>query len=313
MANMAISYQPSQSIESKRMLYDLIRDPSKYELWFERYAGGLIFRIGYGKTVVTGEEAHIRKAIHVVHSVERIASPGSYLVDTIPILQYLPEWLAPFKKEGRQLHEAELKFFRTLINDVRAEREAGVMAPSFTNTWLEEQDAYGLTEDEAAYVIGTLFEAGSGTTASAMMSFMLAMTLYPQWQEVITDSRSTFPSGLQEADYSQRMWEEVDRVCGDRMPDFDDVPDLPVCRAVIKEVLRWRPVTAGGECFTQVPWPFRGKCREGADGWGMKAYLTSQQRTTFTTGFSSRREPTFTPINGKTPGIRFCPCLAVCC
>lgn len=194
MAKMATSYQPSQSIESKRMLYDLIRDPSRYELWFERYAGGLIFRIGYGKTVLTGEEAHVRKAIHVVHSVERIASPGSYLVDTIPILQYLPEWLAPFKKEGRQLHEAELKFFRTLINDVRAEREAKVTAPSFTNTWLEEQDDYGLTEDEAAYVIGTLFEAGSGTTASAMMSFMLVMTLYPQWQEVIIAHHSTFPS-----------------------------------------------------------------------------------------------------------------------
>lgn len=176
------------------MLYDLIRDPSRYELWFERYAGGLIFRIGYGKTIVTGEEAHIRKAVNVVHSVERIASPGSYLVDTIPILQYLPEWMAPFKREGRQLHEAELKFFRTLIDDVRAEREAKATAPSFTNTWLEEEDAYGLTEDEAAYVIGTLFEAGSGTTASAMMSFMLIMTLYPQWQEVITAYHSTFPS-----------------------------------------------------------------------------------------------------------------------
>lgn len=62
-----------------------------------------------------------------------------------------------------------------------------------------------------------------------------------------------FPfSDLNEADYSQRMWEEIDRVCGDRMPEFDDVPDLPVCRAVIKEVLRWRPVTAGGERLTQV-------------------------------------------------------------
>lgn len=176
------------------MLYDLIRDPSRYELWFERYSGGLVFRIVYGKTVVTGEEAHVRKALHVVHSVERIASPGAYLVDTIPILQYLPEWMAPFKKEGRQLHEAELKFFRTLINDVRAEREAKVAVPSFANTWLEEQDAYGLTDDEATYVIGTLFEAGTGTTGSAMMSFMLTMTLYPQWQEVIKAFNSMFHS-----------------------------------------------------------------------------------------------------------------------
>jgi hypothetical protein len=184
MEKMANSYQPSQSIELKRLLYDLIRDPPRYELWFERYAGGLIFRIGYGKTIMTGEEAHARKILDVVHSVERIASPGAYLVDTLPVLRYLPEWLAPFRREGRQLHEAELNLFRTLIDDVRAEREAGATAPCFVNSWLDDKDVYGLTEDEAAYVIGTLFEAGSGTTASAMMSFMLTMTLYPQWQEV---------------------------------------------------------------------------------------------------------------------------------
>jgi cytochrome P450 len=145
--------------------------------------------------------------------------------------------MVSFKKECRQLHEAELKFFRTLINDVRAEREANAMAPSFTNTWLEEEDAYGLPEDEAAYVIGTLFEAGSGTRASAMMSFLLAMTLYPQWQEVIAASYPTFPS---RACRKLTILSACGRrltVRGDRMPDFDDVPNLPVCRDVIKEAL----------------------------------------------------------------------------
>ena len=43
------------------------------------------------------------------------------------------------------------------------------------------------------------------------------------------------------------MQEETDPVVGDqRMPGFDDIPNLPVCRAVIKEVMRWRSVTAGG-------------------------------------------------------------------
>jgi cytochrome P450 len=209
------------------MLYDLLRDPSRYELWFERYAGGLIFRIGYGKTITTGEEEHVRKALHVVHTVERVASPGSYLVDSLTFLKYLPEWLAPFKKEGRLLHQAELKFFRTLVSDVKAEIEAGVAGPSFVRKWLEDKESYGLTDDEAAYVIGTLFEAGSGTTASAMMSFILAMVLFPQWQQTMSD--------------------ELDEVVGDRMPEFEDVPNLPVCRAVMKEVLRWRPVTAGGK------------------------------------------------------------------
>jgi cytochrome P450 len=30
------------------------------------------------------------------------------------------------------------------------------------------------------------------------------------------------------------------------MPEFSDIPNLPTVRAVVKEVLRWRPVTAGG-------------------------------------------------------------------
>jgi cytochrome P450 len=257
MTNMANSYQSAQSLESKRMLYDLLADPSKYELWFERYAGGLIFRVGYGKTIVTGEEEHVRKALHVVHTVERIASPGSYLVDTLPFLRHLPEWIAPFKKEGRLLHEAELSFFKTLVRDVRAEVDAGIAAPSFVRTWLEDQDAFGLSEDEASYVIGTLFEAGSGTTASAMMSFVLALTLYPEWQQVSSLSNTIFLPDLALEDESltfwQRMWDELDQVVGDRMPEFEDVPNLPVCRATIKEVLRWRPVTAGGKILSPNP------------------------------------------------------------
>ena len=52
------------------------------------------------------------------------------------------------------------------------------------------------------------------------------MILYPEWQKP--------------------MWEEVDRVYGDRIPEFEDIPELLTIRAVIKEVLRWRLVTAGG-------------------------------------------------------------------
>lgn len=72
-----------------------------------------------------------------------------------------------------------------------------------------------------------MFEAGSGTTSAAMMSFMLAMIKHPDW--------------------FKKLQNEVDHVCGaDRLPYLDDIPQLPTVRAVVKEVLRWRPVTAGG-------------------------------------------------------------------
>src|SRR3979490_2991350 len=90
----ANSYQPAQSLESKKLLNDLLLSPKKYERIFKRYSAGLIFRIGFGKTVETGDEPHVRKILSVVHTVERVASPGAYLVDSIPLLRYLPDFVA---------------------------------------------------------------------------------------------------------------------------------------------------------------------------------------------------------------------------
>ena len=40
---------------------------------------------------------------------------------------------------------------------------------------------------------------------------------------------------------------ELDRVVGsDRLPSYDDQPDLPYIQAVVAETLRWRPVAVLG-------------------------------------------------------------------
>ncbi|CAG8214192.1 unnamed protein product [Penicillium olsonii] len=226
MSTAADSYQPVQDYESKRLLISLLNEPRRYEKWFELYASGVIFRIGFSKWIETGEESAVKKIIQVNHNLERVASPGAYLVDSMPVLNRLPDAMAPFKKEGRRLHEEELTLFRELQSDVRRAVEKGYEGQSFTRTFLENQSRYQLSDDEGAYVIGTLFEAGSGTTAAAMMSYCLAMCHFPEWQK--------------------KMQDEIDEQVGDRMPEFSDMPNLPTVRAVIKEVLRWRPVTAGG-------------------------------------------------------------------
>ncbi|KAF2179947.1 cytochrome P450 [Zopfia rhizophila CBS 207.26] len=223
----ANSYHSTQILESTRMLRDLIRSPKEYEHWFERYASGLIFRLAFGKTIKTGNEELVGRILKIVHAVERVASPGAYLVDSFPSLMYLPRFVAPFKRELTQLHEQELMLFRGLMEDVREELRNGKAPECWERTFIERQSEFNLTTDQGAYVVGTLFEAGSGTTAAAMMSFILAMIHFPAWLA--------------------KLQQEVDYVCGrTRLPNFEDVPNLPNVRAVVKETLRWRPVTAGG-------------------------------------------------------------------
>lgn len=79
------------------------------------------------------------------------------------------------------------------------------------------QKAYGFDDNAAAFIAGSLLEAGSDTTASTLVGFVQAMVLYPEIQ--------------------QRARDELDLVCGDaRLPTIDD--DLPYIRACVKESLR---------------------------------------------------------------------------
>ena len=64
-------------------------------------------------------------------------------------------------------------------------------------------------------------------TVSAVQSFFLAMALYPEVQK--------------------KAQSEINTVIGnDRLPDFRDRDALPYTNAIVKEAMRWQPVTPLG-------------------------------------------------------------------
>ena len=226
--NAANSYQPLQMIESSRLVRDLILEPHRYKILFRRYASALILRLTYGAKIETGEEEIVRLVYENQVNVERVSAPGKYLVDVVPLLMYLPTWMAPFKQEAAAHRKREVSLFSGLVEDVRKDIESGKAGPSFTRTWLENKQKFALSDLQGTYVLGGLYSAAASTTASLAMSWVLMMVLNPAWLA--------------------KVQEEVDKVVGsDRLPEFRDLPDLPMVRAVVKEVARMRPVTAGGE------------------------------------------------------------------
>jgi len=129
-----------------------------------------------------------------------------------------------------------------LLKELQEEIGNGISRDCFVSGYLrqraeaghEDAPGYGITEDGwlrdtlLAYTAGTVLEAGSDTTASTMQSFILFMISHP--------------------DVMRKVRDELDRVVGpDRMPTFEDEPNLSYLVACIKETLRRRPPTIMGK------------------------------------------------------------------
>lgn len=183
MPSVAATYEPVQYEEANRLVHDLLQDPTQYHTFISRYTASIIMRLNFGITLHTGHEPVVRRIQAVNHNLERIASPGSYLVDTFPILLKLPTFLAPFKREGHRLHAEESSLFTSLVNSVhqRSLTNDPTTTNTMTHTWLLTADKHrpAMTDPHAHYVLGIIFEAAAGTTSAALQSFLLAMTLQP--------------------------------------------------------------------------------------------------------------------------------------
>jgi len=87
----------------------------------------------------------------------------------------------------------------------------------------EVQDKIGLEDLSIAYLGGSAFEAGTYVSACVLKCFILACVNWPN--------------------FVKRAQEEMQQVLGDAAPTFADRERLPYLFAVVKETIRWVPVT----------------------------------------------------------------------
>ncbi|KAF7376826.1 O-methylsterigmatocystin oxidoreductase [Mycena sanguinolenta] len=198
-------------------------------------AGAIIIMVTYGHRVCTDNDPFIQLAEDVRRTSEE--TPGAALVDTMPILKYLPSWIAPFKGRALSVRALSVKM-----------REA----PFFM---AKEQLAAGKADGSDEELIkncgGVVYSAGADTTATALTNFFLAMALYP--------------------DVQRRAHAELNAIVGrGRLPDFEDKGKLPYLSAILKETLRWKAVTPLGvpHCTTEA---------DEYNGWHIPAKTTASQ------------------------------------
>ncbi|KAG8220784.1 cytochrome P450 [Butyriboletus roseoflavus] len=222
---------PVQEHEARLLVRDLVSGELKDDLEgnLRRVAASTIWRTVYGgpPLKILGDKS-LEEINELADRILEALSPGGGIVDMIPILNHLPSSLAPFKQYADKFFSRANAFFMG-VADEAIKRRLVFNDPSKLNfcAWLNDRKkAQDLSDEDVAWISGMTFIGGGETSASAMHYFILAMILHPH--------------------VGHKAQEELDTEVGDRPPTFGDRDRLPYIEAIVKEVLRWRPVAATG-------------------------------------------------------------------
>ncbi|KAE8421317.1 cytochrome P450 [Aspergillus pseudocaelatus] len=168
-----------------------------------------LLRIAYGYNIEPkGRDLLVDLANESMNIFSVAGIPGTWLVDTIPLLKYLPTWFpgTRFKRTGYAWRKTLLTTIEKPYQLVKQKMRRGSYPPSYLASLLEQNDGKLNAEEEfvSKWTAGILYLGGADT---------------------------------------RKAQEEIDRVLGpNKLPTFDDRHKLPYIDAMVKETLRWHPI-----------------------------------------------------------------------
>ncbi|CAN9395563.1 unnamed protein product [Alternaria alternata] len=214
-------YTPIQDLESQQLLKNLLESSGSIAHCVEVFATSLAYSMAFGMRIHTGKEWQVERTRECMKNFHVAGQPGVWIVDALPWLNYLPAAIAPWKRQAakwfRELDDLHVKSYNEALR-----REGWNWAKDFERA----TEAQSMTEQQVAWDVGILADAGVETMSATLMIFVLACVAHPEWLA--------------------KAQKEIDQVVGERLPGFGDLKDLPYIQAVVEEVFRWRhPQQAG--------------------------------------------------------------------
>ncbi|KAJ7113938.1 cytochrome P450 [Mycena epipterygia] len=226
----AKQFYPKERAATNQLLRRLLIDPHKGMEHFRHMAAALIMDVTYGITVLPSNDPYIDLAEEVMHVMSFVSVPGRFLVETVPVLKYVPSWFpgADLKRKAEKWRPVMRELLESPFKEAKRNIATGNAPPSFTSISLGALDVSkdNETQETAIKVTAANMYAGaSDTTVSALGTFLLGILANPEAQ--------------------RKAQVELDSVIGHgNLPDFTDEASLPYVSAIVKEVLRWKNVTA---------------------------------------------------------------------
>ncbi|KZS89226.1 cytochrome P450 [Sistotremastrum niveocremeum HHB9708] len=197
----------------------------QYWIDLQRLTGTIILDITYGYQVKGERDELVIMSDKNVREFGEAISVGDFLVDTIPILKYVPAWFpfAGFKRKAAIWRANLLETVERPYVAVKEQLRNGTARVSYVAQHLSEGPLDAETEDLLKYTSYNMYTGTWIKTTATLYHFYFAMTKYPEYQ--------------------RRAQEEIDRLTEQkRLPSFDDRVNLPFVDALIMEVFRWAPI-----------------------------------------------------------------------
>ncbi|KDR69223.1 hypothetical protein GALMADRAFT_925136 [Galerina marginata CBS 339.88] len=219
-------YQAPQMEFVRKMLPRLLDAPEDFLAITRHTVGGTAVSMAYGFPIHPTDDPFINLAEQAVASAGEAAMPGAFLVDILPILKYVPEFVpgTGFQKKAREWRKLQEDLRQVPFDETIRNMALGTARPSFTSISLQNLDESADRKHQEEVIRDTaaaIFVGGADTTLAGINTLFAAMLHFPEAQ--------------------RKAQEELDRVLGGRLPEFSDEADLPYISAVVKEIQRWRP------------------------------------------------------------------------
>ncbi|KAK0209253.1 cytochrome P450 [Desarmillaria ectypa] len=229
-----LAYYPIQMKAMLALLQRLYKSPDVFAHYIRYHIESIVMKTVYGYDADPDGDWFVELVDRALENVRVFRGEGSFLVDCIPYLKYLPRWMPgakflrlvrAWRKDVENMTEVPFKY---------ATESVGFAHPSFVSENLTKNGA----SDNATHLeivkntaevafagrrFSALAERLITKTVSVILSAILAFPLYPEVQA--------------------KAQAEPDAVIGHgtRLPNFEDRPQLPYIDAFVLEALRWNP------------------------------------------------------------------------
>ncbi|KAF2658380.1 cytochrome P450 [Lophiostoma macrostomum CBS 122681] len=223
----ASRYDKAHEIEVAHFLLRLAGDPKDLTQCIKKSTGSLAPRTLYGYVAEPVKEDPLIDLVErAMDTFTQATAPGAFLVDTIPLLKYLPQWMpgSGFKKLARKWRPVVQEMNSKPYAFVRSQLAKGFTNHSYAARLIQAGEPSMEISSINEWSASALFGGAGDTIIGSLLCFFLAMGTYPEVQ--------------------RRAQAEIDRVVEqDRLPTMSDKPNLPYMEAVILETLRWHPIS----------------------------------------------------------------------